>query len=103
MHPDRKGKTSLNYIEQIPSTGTPSSFESDVVVPLKAITRAQAQAIAEKGKGKLEEETGPEATPSEHTKKSKETWKQRRARRAASKKKRAERQQAAIQEMAQQT
>ena len=62
MHPDKKGKTSLNYIEQIPSTGTPSSSESDRVVPLQAIMRAQAQANAEKGKGKIEEETEPEAT-----------------------------------------
>ena len=62
MHPDKKGKTSLNYIDQIPSTGTPSSSESDRVVPLQAITRAQAQANAEKGKGKIEEETEPEAT-----------------------------------------
>ena len=75
VHPDKKGKTSLNYIGQIPSAGAPSSSESNVVVPLKAITRAQAQAIAEKGKRKIQEETEPEATPSEHTKKSKETWK----------------------------
>ena len=85
MHPDKKGKTSLNYVGKIPSTGMPSSLESDRVVPLQAITRAQAQAIAEKGKEK--EETEPEATPSENTKKSRGTWKQRRARRAASKKK----------------
>ena len=40
VHLDKKGKTSLNYIERIPSTGTPSSSESDRVVPLQAITRA---------------------------------------------------------------
>ena len=97
MHPDKKGKTSLNYIERIPSTGTPSSSESDRVVPLQAITRAQEQANAEKGKGKIEEETEPEATLSENTKKSKKTWKQRRARRAASKKRRAKKEQEAIQ------
>ena len=86
MHPDKKGKTTLNYIEQIPSTCMPSSSESDMVVPLKAITRAQAQAIVEKGKRKIEEGIETEATPRENTKKSKETWKQRRARRAAKKK-----------------
>ena len=103
MHPDKKGKTSLNYVTTLPSTSTPSSSESDRVVPLQAITRAQAQAIAEKGKRKIQEETEPEATPSEHTRKSKETWKQRRARRAASKKKRAEKGQAAVHETIQQT
>ena len=69
-----------------------------MVVPLQAITRAHAQAIAKKGKRKIEEGIETEATPSENTKKSKETWKQRRARRAASKKRQAEKEQAAIQE-----
>ena len=101
LHPDKKGKTSLNFIEPLPSTDTPGSSESDKVVPLKAITRAQAQANAEKRKEK--EETEPEATPSESTEKSRGTWKQRRARRVASKKKRAEMEQAAIQETKQQT
>ena len=32
MHPDKKGKTSLNYVTTIPSTSTPSSSESDRVV-----------------------------------------------------------------------
>ena len=42
VHPDKKGKTTLNYIEQIPSTVMPSSSKSDMVVPQQAITRAQA-------------------------------------------------------------
>ena len=103
MHPDKKGKTTLNYIETITSTGTPNSSESDMVVPLQAITRAQARAIAEKGKRKVEEVKETEATPPrENTKKSKETWKQRRARRAASKKRQAEKEQAAVHETTQQ-
>ena len=102
MHPDKKCKTTLNYIEKVPSTGTPSSSESDMVVPLQAITRAQARAPAEKGKRKVDEEIETEAAPSENTKKSKETWKERRARRAASKKRRAKKEQAAIHETTQQ-
>ena len=102
MHPDKKGKTTLHYIEKIPSTGTPSSSESDMVVPLQAITRAQARATTDKGKRKVDEEIETEAAPSENTKKSKETWKQRRARRAASKKRRAEKEQVATHETTQQ-
>ena len=57
-----------------------------MVVPLQAITRAQAQATAEKGKRKVDEEIETEVAPSETMKKSKETWKERRAQRATSKK-----------------
>ena len=73
VHPDKKDKKTLNYIERIPPTGTPSSSESDMVVPLQAITRVQGRAYAEKGKRKIEEGLETEATPSENTKKSKET------------------------------
>ena len=76
-NPEVKGKSpvTLNMITMIPSTGSPSSSESDVVVPIKVITRAQAKANEEK----------TEATPSEKSKKSKrESWKARRERRAAS-------------------
>ena len=87
MHPDKKGKATLNFIETIPSKGTPSSSEFDIVVPLQAITRAQARATVDKGKRRLDEEIETKAALSERTKKSKETWKERRARMAASKKK----------------
>ena len=95
MHPDKKGKTTLNYIERIPSIGMPSSSESEVVVPSQAITTAQARATTDKGKRKVDEGIETEAAPSEGTKKSKEIWKERRARRAASKKRQAEKKQAA--------
>lgn len=82
-NPDNKGKATvgINLIEILPSTSSPSSSESDVVVPLKAITRAQARA---KDESKREDEAEP--TPSESRKKSKESWKARRAKRAASRK-----------------
>ena len=101
MHLDKKGKTTLNYIERIPSTKTPSSSESDIVVPLQAITKAQEWVTADKGQRKVDEEIETEAAPSENTKKSKETWKERRARRAASKKRRAEKEQVAVHETTQ--
>ena len=65
---------------------------SGYVVPLNAITRAQAQ-NADKGKRKIHEENEIEATPSglNVMKKSNETWKARRERRVASKKRKAER------------
>ena len=78
---EAKGKTTLNYIEVLPSSNTPSSSETDVVVPVKVITRAQAKAQNDVRRN----ETEP--TPSEGTKKTKETWKARRARRAASRRK----------------
>ena len=65
--PDKKGNVTLNFIEMIPPSNTPNSSESNIVVPLKAITRAQAQANTNKGKRKLDEENETEATPSEHT------------------------------------
>ena len=64
--------------------------------------RAQARATANKGKRKVDKEIETEVAPSENTKKSKETWKERRARRAASKKRQAEKQQVAIHETTQQ-
>ena len=62
LHPDKKGKATLNFIERIPSTRTPSSSKSDMVVPLQAITKAQARATANKGKRKVDEEIETEAT-----------------------------------------
>lgn len=82
--PEAKGKATLNFIEVVPSTISPSSSESEKIVPIHVITRARAKETksdAEKGK-----EVDP--APSESSKKTKETWKARRVRRAASRKKR---------------
>ena len=79
---EKKDRATLNYIEEVlPSSNLVSSSDFGEVVPLKAITRAQAQA---KNNARKEDET--EQTPSEKSKKTKESWKARRARRAASKK-----------------
>lgn len=84
-NPDNKNKgpaAVLNLIELLPSTGSPSTSDSEIIVPLKAITRAQART---KDDSKRDDEAEP--NPSEHSKKSKESWKARRARRAASRRK----------------
>ena len=79
---DKKGKATLNYVEVLPSSSNPtSSSESDPVVPLKVITRAQAQAK------NLQKENEIETAPSERSNKTKRSWKACRERRAASKKK----------------
>ena len=57
-------------------------METDVVAPVHVVTRARARELEEENKGKSDE-----TTPSESTKKPKESWKARRTRRAASKKK----------------
>lgn len=72
----------LNYIVILPSTTFPSSSKSDIVRHLQAIIRSQANTNNEVNEGN---KTKP--TPSEVNKKSKESWKARRTRRASSKKK----------------
>ena len=59
--------------------------ETDVVAPVQVVTRAWARELKEENKDKCDE-----TTPSESTKKPKESWKARRTRRAASKKKQTE-------------
>ncbi|MCO5559225.1 hypothetical protein L7F22_012820 [Adiantum nelumboides] len=85
LNPHVKGKAPvvLNLIDMKPSTGMPSSSKSDVLIPLKVITRVQAKA-----RDKHRIENKGEVTPSESSKKSKkkESWKARRERRAASRK-----------------
>ena len=77
---EKKGKTTLNYVEVLPpSSNTNSSSEMELVVPLKVITRAQAQ------KNKVQKKDNTETTMSEKSHKTKGTWKARRERRAASK------------------
>lgn len=68
MNSENKGKATLNCIQTIPLSSAPSSSESDIVIPLQIITCAQAQV---KNKDKQENET--ETTPSENSKKTKET------------------------------
>ena len=76
----KKGRTTLNYVEVLPpSSNTNSSLESEQVVPLKVITRAQAQ------KNKVQNRDNTETTMSEKSHKTKGTWKARKERRAASK------------------
>ena len=78
---EKKQKTTLNYVEVIPSSSQPSSSsETEPIVPLNVITRAQAQAQ------KLQEERNLETAVSEGSHKTKGSWKARRERRAASKK-----------------
>ena len=80
---DKKGKATLNYVEVLPSSSNPtSSSETDPVIPLKVITRAQAQAKKNKKENKTE------TAPSERSNKTKGSWKAQRERKAASKKKR---------------
>ena len=43
LNPEFKGKATLNYVEIIPSS-SPSSSNSEHVVPMKVVTRAQAKA-----------------------------------------------------------
>src|SRR5271156_4647827 len=88
-NPEAKGKATLNYVEVMPSTSAPSSSESEKVVPLKVVTRAQAKAKAP------EENDEKSDAPSKSSKRTTRSWKARRARRAASKKKQQEKEQAA--------
>ena len=75
---EKKGKTTLNYVEVLPSSSNPtSSSKSDPVVPLKVITRAQTQAQ------KLQK-----GNDTERSNKTRGSWKACRERRAASKRKR---------------
>ena len=77
---EKKGKTTLNYVEVLPpSSNTNSSSDTELVVPLKVITRAQAQ------KNKVQNKDNTETTMSEKSHKTKGTWKARKERRAASK------------------
>ena len=77
---EKKGKTTLNYVEVLPpSSNTNSSSDTELVVPLKVITRAQAQ------KNKVQKENLTESAMSEKSTQTKGTWKVRRERRAASK------------------
>ena len=62
-----------------PSSNTNSSSETEQVVPLKVITRAQAQ------KSKVQKENIIEPAMSEKSMQTKGTWKARREQRAASK------------------
>ena len=76
---EKKGKTTLNYVEVLPpSSNTNSSSDTELVVPLKVITRAQAQ------KNKEKNQDNTETTMSEKSHKTKGTWKARKERRAAS-------------------
>ena len=68
-NPKNKEKATLNYIEILPISNMPDSYKSNIIVPLQAIIRAQAQANANKGKEKLGEENETEAVPSERNKK----------------------------------
>ena len=78
---EKKKKATLNYVEVIPSSSQPSSSsEVEAIVPLKVITRAQAQ--AQKLQGELDQET----VVSVRSHKTKGSWKARRERRAANKK-----------------
>ena len=77
---EKKGKTTLNYVEVLPpSSNTNSSSKTEQVVPLKVITRAQAQ------KNKMQKENNTEIAMSEKSNKTKRMWKARRERRAISK------------------
>ena len=64
-----------------PSSNTNSSSDTELVVPLKVITRAQAK------KNKVQNKDNTETTTSEKSHKTKGTWKARIERRAASKNK----------------
>ena len=77
---EKKGKTTLNYVKVLPpSSNTNSSSDIEMVVPLKVITRAQAQ------KNKVQNKDNTETTMSEKSHKTKGTWKARREQRATSK------------------
>ena len=78
---EKKSIVTLSYVEALPSSNPTSSLDLGEAIPLKAITRTQARAKKDELK-----ENEIEKTPSETSKKTKETWKARRARRAASKK-----------------
>ena len=84
MNPEVKARVlaTLNIIKVWPSAGSPSSSKIDVVAPVHVVTRARARELEEENKGRSDE-----TTPSESTKKPKESWKARRTRRAASRKK----------------
>ena len=63
---EKKGKTTLNCVEVLPSSSQPSSSsETEPVVPLKVITRAQAQAK------KIQDGNGNETSSSERSYKTK--------------------------------
>ena len=79
---EKKDRATLNCVEEVlPSSNPVSSSDFGEVVPLKAITRAQAEA---KNNARKEDET--DQTLSEKSKKTKESWKAKRTRRVASKK-----------------
>ena len=89
VRPKGLGKVTLNFIETIPSTSAPSSSESEKIIPVKVITRAQAQA-KQKDRDEKKETPSEKDVPSESSKSAKNSWKARRERRAASKKRKAE-------------
>ena len=96
VRPKSLGKVTLNFIETIPSTSAPSSSESkkipsesEKIIPVKVITRAQAQA-KQKDRDEKKETPSEKAVPSESSTSAKNSWKARRERRAASKKRKAE-------------
>ena len=79
---EKKGKSTLNYVEVLPpSSNTNSSLDTELVVPLKVITRTQAQ------KNKVQNKDNTETTMSDKSHKTKGTWKARKKWRAASKNK----------------
>ena len=78
-NPNSSKKVTLNIVELIPPSSSPSSSEIEQTIPLNVITRAQAKA-------QEKEQENKDETPSEIQKINRNSWKARRARRAKSQK-----------------